>query len=104
LRLSVKLDNSVDLGDALEKLLDVEEGAEAATLAINLAELRAAHGDAPGAESALESGFSKCPGNEHLLELLAERYTARGAHEKVARAYVVRSKTLPELGDRVDAL
>ncbi|MFO0588788.1 MAG: tetratricopeptide repeat protein [Polyangiaceae bacterium] len=104
LRLSVELDNSVDLGDALEKLLDVEEGPEAATLAVRLAELKAAHGDTPGAERALESGFRKCPADERLLSLLAERYAARGAFSQLAKAHVARSKALPALTDRVDAL
>ncbi len=104
LRLSVKLDNSVDLGDALDKLLDVEEGDEAARLAMRLAELRAAHFDTPGAESALEAGFAKCPTNEQLLELLAERYAARGAFGKLAAAHVARSKALTAAPDRIDAL
>ena len=104
LRLSVQLDNSVDLGDALEKLLDVEEGAEAAQLAMRLAELKSAHGDTPGAERSLEAGFAKCPADEQLLALLAERYAARGAFVQLARAHVARSKALPALPDRVESL
>ncbi|MEZ4299264.1 MAG: hypothetical protein R3B70_30220 [Polyangiaceae bacterium] len=104
LRLSVKLDNSVDLGDALEKLLDVEEGDEAARLAIELSSLKASHGDTPGAESALESGFAKCPTSEQLLGMLIEKYEARGASSKIAAAHVTRSRALTAIGDRIDAL
>jgi tetratricopeptide (TPR) repeat protein len=104
LRLSVKLENSVDLGDALEKLLEVEEGPEAAALAMRLAELHAAHGNGPGAEEALQAGFAKCPADERLFSQLTERYAARGAHDKIARAWVARSKTMSSLADRVDAL
>jgi len=104
LRLSVELDNSVDLGDALEKLLDVEEGPEAANLAMRLAELKTAHGDARGAERSLAAGFKKCPTDEHLLSQLAERYAARGAFSEIARAHVARSRALADLSGRVDAL
>lgn len=104
LRLSVKLDNSVDLGDALEKLLAVEEGDEAAQHALELAGLRSAHGDAPGAERALEDGFAKCPGSEQLLSMLTERYAARGAWKKVAAAHAARSRALTAPAERIDAL
>ncbi len=104
LRLSIQLDNSVDLGNALEKLLDVEDGEEAAHLAVELAGLRSAHGDAPGAERALADGFAKCPGSEQLLNMLTERYAASGAFEKVAAAYAARSRALTVPADRIEAL
>ncbi|MBK8259464.1 MAG: hypothetical protein IPK82_43260 [Polyangiaceae bacterium] len=104
LRLSVKLDNSVDLSNALEKLLDVEEGEEAARLALELHDLKAAHGDTPGAEKALKQGFAKCPANDAILARLTQTLGARGAFADLASTLVARSRALTSTDQRIDAL
>lgn len=103
-RLSVKRDDSIDLGEALEKLLAVEQGEDAALLAIRLAEMRELHGDDAGAEAALAVGYQACPQSDRLRDELIRRYTAREDWRKLAHVHVLDAATRRDVSDRVECL
>ena len=103
-RLSLKRDDSIDLGDALDKLLAVEEGDEAARVAWELGELKTAHGDEEGALAAMERGHAACPSSEKLRDELTRRYTARGAWPELAAVLVRDAGARAAIDDRVGVL
>jgi tetratricopeptide (TPR) repeat protein len=84
LRLSEARGDSFEIAEALEKLLAVETGDVAATIAHRLFALRTEQGDAELAERALEAGLHASPENTELSELLIQRYQARGAYRELA--------------------
>ncbi|WP_437809205.1 tetratricopeptide repeat protein [Sorangium sp. So ce1078] len=88
-RLSRKRDHADDLVDALEKLLRIEQGDEAADLALELSELHGARGDDAAAEAALKAGYAACPTSDRLREELASRYAAREAWHALAELHVL---------------
>ncbi|HVY46360.1 MAG TPA: tetratricopeptide repeat protein, partial [Minicystis sp.] len=104
LRLAFQRDDSMDLGDALEQMLAIEVGDEAVELALQLAELRASHGDPAGAEKALEQGFSSCPTSDRLREELAQRYLAREAFKKLADLHLRDAEARTSPAEKVEAL
>ncbi|MGK3986087.1 tetratricopeptide repeat protein [Sorangium sp. So ce136] len=103
-RLGRKRDNADDLIDALEKLLRVEQGGEAAQLALELSELHAARGDDAAAESALKAGYAVCPTSDRLREELASRYAAREAWHALAELHVLTAQVAGAEEERVESL
>jgi tetratricopeptide (TPR) repeat protein len=83
---------SDDRADAMERLLALEEGAEAEALAIDLAATRAALGDEEGAERALETGHRANPSSATLRDRLEAAYRGREAWAKLAELYIVDAK------------
>ncbi len=84
LALAEKLGDPQLIADAIEGLLRVQTGLEAATLGRRLAALREELGDREGAERALETSFSANPRDSSLRDLLIVRYTEREDYAKVA--------------------
>ncbi|XYH95325.1 tetratricopeptide repeat protein [Sorangium sp. So ce1128] len=103
-RLGRKRDNADDLIDALEKLLRVEQGGEAAQLALELSELHAARGDDAAAEAALKAGYAVCPTSDRLREELASRYAAREAWPALAELHVLTAQVAGAEEERVESL
>ncbi|WP_437935552.1 tetratricopeptide repeat protein [Sorangium sp. So ce341] len=91
-RLSRKRDSADDLVDALEKLLRIEQGDEAAQIALELSELHGARGDDAAAEAALKAGYAVCPASDRLREELASRYAAREAWHALAELHVLTAR------------
>ncbi|AUX46360.1 hypothetical protein SOCE26_078660 [Sorangium cellulosum] len=91
-RLGRKRDGSDDLVDALERLLRIEQGAEAAQIALELSGLHGARGDDAAAEGALKAGYAACPTSDRLREELASRYAAREAWHALADLYVLEAQ------------
>lgn len=104
IRLGIKREDAVDLGNALDKLVTIEKGQEAVDLALHLAALRAAQGDLPGAEKALEAGFSAAPAHEGLREKLIASYTAREQWQKLADLYTAEASRRDDKAGRVESL
>jgi tetratricopeptide (TPR) repeat protein len=106
-RLSQIAGDPVELAEALELLLAVERGPAAPALARRLAAVREELGEPSGVERALELGFSACPNDLELCDLLVERYRQRGEHEQVAdvleRAVQARPDDLALLDRLIDA-
>jgi tetratricopeptide (TPR) repeat protein len=84
LALAEKLGDPEVIADAIEGLLRVQAGGEAASLGRRLATLREELGDKEGAERALEASFSANPRDSSLRDLLIVRYTEREDYGKVA--------------------
>lgn len=84
LALAEKLGDPELIADAIEGLLRVQSGGEAAALGRRLATLREELGDKEGAERALEASFSANPRDSSLRDLLIVRYTEREDYSKVA--------------------
>ena len=84
LRLSEGRGDSFEIAEALEKVLAVETGDEAASIATRLFALRTEQGDSALAERALEAGVRGCPENRELAELLISRYQQRGAYRELS--------------------
>ncbi|WP_437925061.1 tetratricopeptide repeat protein [Sorangium sp. So ce291] len=103
-RLGRKRDNADDLIEALEKLLRVEQGGEAAQLALELSELHAARGDDAAAEAALKAGYTVCPTSDRLREELASRYAAREAWHALAELHVLTAQVAGAEEERVESL
>jgi tetratricopeptide (TPR) repeat protein len=87
-RLGSTREDSVDLGDVLARLLDVEQGEEAVEIALRLSRIRATHGDEEGAERTLERGYAACPKSAVLRDELARRYAESEAWNKLAALHV----------------
>jgi golgin subfamily B member 1 len=81
-------EDSIDLGDVLGKLLEVEEGDAAVELALRLSRIRASSGDNAGAEQALEVGYAAAPTNTALREELVRRYAAGESWRKLADLHI----------------
>ena len=84
LALAEKLGDPELIADAIEGLLKVQSGGDAAVLGRRLATLREELGDKEGAERALEASFSANPRDSSLRDLLIVRYTEREDYTKVA--------------------
>ena len=84
LDLAEKLGDPALIADAIDGLLRVRAGTDAAALGRRLATLREELGDREGAERALEASFSANPRDSSLRDLLIVRYTEREDYAKVA--------------------
>jgi golgin subfamily B member 1 len=87
-RLGGAREDSLDLGDVLDRLLEVEEGDEAVDLALRLARIRSGGGDGEGALRALERGYAVSPRSAALREELTRLYAASEAWGKLAMMHV----------------
>ncbi|MFT3767262.1 MAG: tetratricopeptide repeat protein [Minicystis sp.] len=103
-RLGMARDDSLALGDALDQLLEVEEGEAAADLSLRLANIRGEHGDAEGAARALEQGWAARPGDPKLKQELVRRYTEAGQFRALADLYVREADTLEDRAAKVECL
>lgn len=110
LRDLVELSEHADLSEAvhaMRRLLDLEEGPEAAAVAIRLFDLLSRSGDLGGAMRVLEQGFEKYPGDTALRQNLFGAYAADNDHEKAARVLTRALEAAPDdrqlLVDTVDA-
>ncbi len=103
-RLGMTRDDSLALGDALDALLEVEEGEDAIELALRLAQIRGRHGDAAAAAEALEHGWAARPGDAGIREELARRYTESGDFRKLADLLVRDAETRGSAAERVACL
>jgi tetratricopeptide (TPR) repeat protein len=74
--------------DVMEKRLAIEQGADAEKLALVLAEIRRAAGDAEAALRALEVGFKASPQSRDLRERLEAVYREQLEYDKLAELYV----------------
>ena len=103
-RLGMTRDDSLSLGDALDALLEVEEGDSAVELALRLARIRGEHGDPAAAAEALEQGWAARPGDPRLREELIRRYTASGSWKILAELHVRDADTRTDPAERVACL
>ncbi len=103
-RVGMTRDDSLSLGDALDALLEVEEGEDAVELALRLARIRGEHGDPEAAAEALEHGWAARPGDPRLRDELTRRYTASGAWKKLAELHVRDADTRQTIAERVACL
>ncbi|HEY2734994.1 MAG TPA: tetratricopeptide repeat protein, partial [Polyangiales bacterium] len=76
--------DSLQISDALESLLRVEQGEAAAALARRLSAMREELGDPEGAERALTLGFEANPRDSALRDLLLVRFGERQEYARVA--------------------
>jgi tetratricopeptide (TPR) repeat protein len=83
-RLGMKRDDSVGVGDELDRLLAIEEGQAAVDLAFKVAQMKRAMGDESGAERALLAGMRARPDSAELRDELVRVYTDRGATRELA--------------------
>ena len=74
------------VGDALERLLEFEQGARRADAARRLSVLREQQGDREGMERAVALGFAADPTRAELRDQLIDLYVARGALTEATHA------------------
>jgi tetratricopeptide (TPR) repeat protein len=74
------------LAEALERLLDLEQGARRAEVARRLGDLYRAEGESAAWERAIELGFEADPSQPDLRDQLIESYAARGSFDRAAAA------------------
>ncbi len=84
-RLHTEREDSVVLGDLLDRLLLREQGDEAVRLALRVADMKLASGDPVGAERALTAGYKSNGRNIELKQRLTNLYTERGDRLGLAR-------------------
>lgn len=94
-RLAEAAGDAMALADALEALLQVEQGERAAQIARRLSALREELGDQAGAERALEHAFRATPGDAALRDLLVVRYAEREEHGKIAELLEIAVREQP---------
>jgi tetratricopeptide (TPR) repeat protein len=98
LRLAEATGETERIADALERVLETESGAAAASLALRLAALREEQGDQIAAEQALELAFLASPGDLELLENLLTRLETRG--EQARATHLIERALLARPDDR----
>lgn len=104
IRLGIKREDAVDLGNALDKLAAIEKGDETTSLALRLADLRTVQGDLSGAEQALEVGHNAAPSHADLRERLIASYTSREQWRKLADLYTGEASRREDKAGRVESL
>ncbi len=90
--------------EILERLIRVEEPAEAATLALELHGIRVELGDDAGAMRALELGYKADPGRRELHDRLEESYRHAAEWRKLIDLYVTDANARGDVGERVERL
>lgn len=86
-----------DRADVMERLLEVESGPAASSLALDLAAVRAESWDDVGAERAFEMGLRAHPASAVLRDKLVNLYGERGERRKLANLYeTVAAAEIPE--------
>lgn len=89
-------DDPRDRADVMERMFAYESGERAASLALSLADVRAAIPDDEGQERALERGYELCPENEALRDRLLRFYAE---HDRFAKLATAITKVASRLGD-----
>jgi predicted Zn-dependent protease len=84
-RLHTEREDSLVLGDLLDRLLLLEQGEDAVKLALRVADTKLASGDAVGAERALVAGFKANGRSAELKQRLTTLYNERGDKLGLAR-------------------
>ena len=87
-RLQESEDDPLDLLAALERLLAVEVGPDAADLALRVASIHETARDVDASLRALEVGYRAHPESERLRRELAQRYGRLGAPERTAELHL----------------
>jgi tetratricopeptide (TPR) repeat protein len=88
-------DDPAERADVMENLVQVESGAAAERLSLELADLRERLGDNYGAGKALELGFRVCPESEPLGERLRQWLSAQQDFGRLAEMLVVEAEHRP---------
>jgi len=92
----VPAEDAADRSELLDRLLAVSGGAEAESLALELASLRMEQWDSDGAERALEAGLRGQPASPLLRERLMSAYADRGDSAKLAALHELTAPAMPE--------
>jgi thioredoxin-like negative regulator of GroEL len=79
---------AIDRSEALERLIRVRRGADAAQLTLELAQVREGQWDDPGVERALELGLRSAPESDEIRRRLESLYRDRGAWFKLVDLFV----------------
>ena len=90
-----------DRADVLERLLALETGKAAETLALELAQLRADAWDEEGATRALELGFKGNPESTQIRDRLESTYREKSAWPKLAELAVTDARGRTDIDDKV---
>ena len=90
--------------EILERLVKIEEPADAATLALELHGIRVELGDDVSAMRALELGYRADPGRRELHDRLEESYRHAAEWRKLIDLYVTDAKARADIGERVERL
>ena len=88
------------LADIMERRLAMEQGEAAEALAIKLAEVRAAMGDAEASLRALDVGFKAAPQSRDLRERLEALYREQLEYNKLAELYVTDARSRSDAHSR----
>lgn len=99
-RLHGEREDSIVMSDLLDRLLELEQGDEAVTIALRVADLRLSTGDPSGAEKALAVGFKNNPRSAELKQRLMALYTERGDRPGLARVAAAEGRSLPDAKGR----
>jgi Tfp pilus assembly protein PilF len=94
-RLMMKRDDSLALGDMLDRLLEVETGEQAVSLSLHIADLKESTGDAEAAERALVAGFRAAPKSLDLKARLSKLYESRDDRIGLARIAAIEATGEP---------
>ncbi len=104
LRLLDGEDDANERADVTERLLAVEQGPNAETMALALWQIRVDMGDEAAAERALEVGYRAYPASEGLRERLEERYRSRSDWGKLAELRVLDAGAREDRDERLSRL
>lgn len=99
-RLHTQREDSLVMGDLLDRLLELEQGDEASAIALKVADVKLASGDTVGAERALVVGFKVNPDSVELKHRLVELYTERGDRVGLARVTAAEARSIPDPAKR----
>ncbi|NUP07158.1 MAG: tetratricopeptide repeat protein [Polyangiaceae bacterium] len=99
-RLHTEREDSLVMGDLLDRLLEIESGDEAAAIALKVADVKLASGDTVGAERALVVGFKAHPRSSELKQRLVALYTERNDAVGLARISAAEARLLPDTASR----
>jgi Tfp pilus assembly protein PilF len=95
-RLMMKRDDSLALGDMLDRLLEVETGDQAVSLALKVADLKESTGDIEASERALLAGFKANPRSLELKAKLSKVYEEREDKLGLARLSAIEATVLDD--------
>lgn len=93
--------DGAERADVMERLLPLESGERAESLALCLAGIRSETWDEPGAERALELGYRAHPGSTTLRERLETTYRERSAFPALAELVLLHARATAEMADKL---
>jgi tetratricopeptide (TPR) repeat protein len=103
-RLHTEREDSIVMGDLLDRLLELETGDEAAAIALKVADVKLSSGDPVGAERALVVGFKGNPRNADLKKRLVGLYSERSDAVGLARIRAAEARLLEDPAARKAAI